>query len=103
MDEISENCHSLASTSLISILSTITSKIEPFVLGTEPLDFNLLPPFVIFLVYKTAAVVTDRLLAGNDSIEGLRQLRILRNFLRIVGERWLACGELVRKMFEKWM
>ena len=35
-----------------------------------------------------------------DSNEGLRKLRILRNFLRIVGNRWLGCGEL-SKVFEK--
>lgn len=29
-----------------------------------------------------------------DSIEGLKRVKILRSFLRMVGGRWLACGEL---------
>jgi hypothetical protein len=58
--------------------------------------------FVMFLVYKTAAIVTERLLMNSDLNEGLKKLRILRNFLRIVGERWLGCGEL-KKTLEKWV
>jgi hypothetical protein len=99
---VTENCNSIATTSLISLLSTITSTVEPFILGTQSIDFNFLPPFVTFLVYKTAAIVTERLLIHSDSNEGLKKLRILRKFLRIVGERWLGCGEL-SKTFEKWV
>jgi hypothetical protein len=90
----------MATTSLISVLSTITSTVEPFTLSTQSIDFNLLPPFVTFLVYKAAAIVTERLLIDIDSNEGLKKLRILRKFLRVVGERWLGCGELSRT-FEK--
>jgi len=97
---VTENCNSIATTSLISVLATITSTVEPFTLGAQSIDFNFLPPFVTFLVYKAAAIVTQRLLMDSDSNEGLNQLRILRNFLRIVKERWLGCGEL-SKMFEK--
>lgn len=98
-----EDCNSIATTSLISALSTITSTVEPFTLGTQYVDFNFLPPFVTFLVYKAAAIVTERLLTTSDSNEGLRKLRILRNFLMIMGERWLSCGELsktVEKLVE---
>jgi hypothetical protein len=45
-------------------------------------------------VYKAAVIVTERLLMDSDWNEKMRKLKILRNFLRIVGERWLACGEL---------
>jgi hypothetical protein len=97
---VTENCISLATTSLISTLSKVTSIVEPFITGTQSLDFNLLPPFVLFSVYKTAAVVTERLLMDNDSTEGMKRLRILRHFLQIVGKRWLSCGKLMKK-FEK--
>jgi hypothetical protein len=90
---VTENCNSIATISLISILSTITSTVEPFTLGSQSIDFNVLPPFVTFLVYKAAAFVTERLLMNIDSNEGPKKLRILRNFLSIVGERWLGCGE----------
>jgi hypothetical protein len=84
---VTENCSSIATTPLISVLSTIVSTVESFTLGAQSIDFNFLPPFVTFLVYKTAAIVTERLLIGIDSNEGLKKLRILRNFLRIVGKR----------------
>jgi hypothetical protein len=99
---VTENCNSIATTSLISVLSTITSTVEPFTLGTQSIDFDLLPPFVTFLVYKAAAIVTESLLMDSKSNEGLKQLKILRNFLRIVGERWLGCSELSRT-FKKWV
>jgi hypothetical protein len=100
--DATENCNSIATTSLISVLSTITSTVELFTLGTQSIDFNFLPPFVTFLVYKAAAIVTERLLMDSDWNEKMRKLKILRNFLRIVGERWLGCGEL-RTTFDKWV
>jgi hypothetical protein len=99
---VTENCNSIATTSLVSVLSTIISTVELFTLGTQSIDFNLLPPFVTFSVYKAAAIVTERLLKDNNSNEGLRKLRILRNSSRIVGERWLGCGVL-SKTFGKWV
>lgn len=88
-----ETCKNLATTSLISVLSTITSIVELFTFSTHSIDFDRLPPFVGFLVYKAAAIITERLPMDSDSDEKMRILKILRNFLRIVGERWLGCSE----------
>jgi hypothetical protein len=96
------DCNTIATTCLISVLSTITSTVELFTVGTQSVDLDVLPPFVIFLVYKASAIITERLLMGIDPNEGLKKLRILRSFLRIVGERWLSCGEL-SKACEKWV
>jgi len=95
-----EDCNSIATGSLISLLSSITDMVEPFTLGTEPVDFNSLPPFVTFEVHKAAAIVTKRLVVGTNTIEGLRQLRILRRFLRIVEERWLGSRRYLRLLDE---
>ncbi|KAH6669808.1 hypothetical protein B0J14DRAFT_671429, partial [Halenospora varia] len=97
---ITENCNSIATTSLISVLSTITSTVELLTVGTQSIDFNLLPPFVTFLVYKAAAIITERLLMGSDSNEELKKLRILRNFLRIVGERWVGSERYLKLLNE---
>ncbi len=78
----------------MSVLSTMTSIIENFTVGTQSIDFNLLPPFVAFFVYKAAAIVTERLLKDAELDENMRKLKILRNFLRIVGTRWLSCSKL---------
>ncbi|EXJ82580.1 hypothetical protein A1O3_06393 [Capronia epimyces CBS 606.96] len=93
-----ENCNSMATESLASVLSTITSTVELFTLGTQSVEFNVLrvPPFVTFLVYKAAAIVTKRLLvdtSSSGSDEELGKLRLLRNFLKIMGARWLGCGK----------
>lgn len=95
------NCNILATASLIPVLSTITSIVELFTLGTQSIDFNLLPPFVTFLACKAAVIVTERLLMDNDFKEKMRQWKILKSFLRIVGERWLGCGEWSIKS-DKW-
>jgi hypothetical protein len=62
-------------------------------LDTQSIDFNLFPPFVAFLVFKAAAIVTQRLLMDKNSYEDLKNLKILRKFLRAEGKRWLSCGE----------
>ncbi|TVY23821.1 hypothetical protein LHYA1_G007573 [Lachnellula hyalina] len=90
------NCTSIADTSLNSILSTVTSVVELFMMDTRPIDFNLIPPFVTFLVFKAAAIVTQKLLLDNDSSEDLKILRILRKFLGAVGKRWLSCDRYLK-------
>ncbi|KAK5215859.1 hypothetical protein LTR96_011184 [Exophiala xenobiotica] len=92
-----ENCNSLATTALICILSTITSTVELFTMGTRSIDFNYFPPLVTFLVYKAAMITTERLSMELDVNDGLARLRTLRKFLRIVAKRWLSCGKLNRK------
>lgn len=87
-----ENVNQIATESLISMLSSITSAVEPFTAGTQ-LNFDLLPPFTLFLVYKAASMVTERLLIDSDSAEeNLKRLRVLRGFLQVVGKRWLGCS-----------
>jgi hypothetical protein len=100
---VPENWKSIATKSLISILSTITSTVELFTMGTRSIDFNYFSPFVTFLVYKAAMITTARLSIELDVNDGLARLRILRKFLRIVSKRWLSCGKLnstARKLFK---
>ena len=42
--------------------------------------------------------MTERILGSGGSNEGLGSLRILRSFLKVVGERWLGCGELSNEL-----
>jgi hypothetical protein len=91
-----ENWNSLATTSLICTLSTITSTVELFTMGTRSVDFNHFPPLVTFLVYKAAMITTERLSMQLDANDGLARLRTLRKFLKIVAKRWLSCGKLNR-------
>ncbi|KAF4621941.1 hypothetical protein G7Y89_g14405 [Cudoniella acicularis] len=66
VDEITSKCLSVAVKFLDFLLSSIVNKVEPFALGTQPLDFDLLPPSIMFLVYKTAALVTERLWVDSE-------------------------------------
>lgn len=91
---VTENCKFIATKSLVTILATIITTIEPFALAKQPIDFNFLSPLVTFLVYKAAVIVTRGLLVDGTSHDGMRKLKVLRKFLKIVGERWLGCGEL---------
>ncbi|KAH8423955.1 uncharacterized protein LDX57_001711 [Aspergillus melleus] len=90
-DEQSLTCQTLATSSLNSILTTITNTIHPFVSSTQALDMSRLPPFLAFLVYKAAGLVTERMWMETDSSEALRKLRVLRGFLKLVSARWLCC------------
>jgi hypothetical protein len=112
---VTQHCNSIATESLASVLSTITSSVELFTLGTQSVDFDLLPPFVVFAVYKAAAILTKSLVvyaiaagngtgngtgtgggagnSGEESNESLRKLRVLRKFLGIAATRWLGCGK----------
>jgi hypothetical protein len=90
---VTDNCKYVAEESLAAVLSTVTGTIEPFALGMQPVNFNFLPPFVTFLVYKAALVVTRGLSVDSSRHDEMRRLRILRKFLRIVAERWLGCRE----------
>ncbi|TVY41848.1 hypothetical protein LOCC1_G004835 [Lachnellula occidentalis] len=94
------NCTSIADTSLNSVLNTVTSVVEIFMLDTRPIPFSPIPPFVAFLVFKAAAIVTQRLLLDIDSSEDLKRLRILRNFLGVAGKRWLSCERYLKLLNE---
>lgn len=83
----------MAMNSLATILASTTDSAESFTTGTHAIDYNYLPPFVTFLTYKAAALVTQRLWMEKDANEGLRKLRILRDFLEVVGQRWLSGSE----------
>lgn len=98
IDGQSLTCQTLATSSLNPILTTVTNMIHPFASGAQAIDFDRLPPFIIFLVYKAAGLVTKRMWMETDSSEALRKLRILREFLKLVNARW-SCGSKLTRSF----
>ncbi|KIW29622.1 uncharacterized protein PV07_05425 [Cladophialophora immunda] len=102
-----QDCNAVATNSLGSVISTITTTVELFTLGRQSIDLRMLPPFFTILVYKTAAIITRILLMntsattdGGDMKEYLRKLILLRNFLGIVGVRWLGCERYLKMLDE---
>ncbi|KAK5677467.1 hypothetical protein LTS10_010039 [Elasticomyces elasticus] len=95
-----DNWSLLATTMLISLLSTITSTVEVFATEKRSIDFSSFPPFVSFLVYKAAMITTERLSMGLDADDGLARLRTLRKMLRIMSKRWLSCERYLKLLDE---
>lgn len=58
--------------------------------GTGTFDVGTFSPFAFHLIYKAAAIVTERLQVGLELETNLQRVRILRKILRLVGHRWLA-------------
>jgi hypothetical protein len=91
-------CHSLATSALKPLLIAVVDAVYPFVSGERTLHLDRLPPFITFLVYKTASLMTERIWMASDSNEMLQRLRILRKFLELVNARWLCCGSYVPRL-----
>lgn len=94
VDGLTSNCVVLGTESLNLLISSTTQKIESLMLRIETIDYERLPPPTLLLVYKTASVVTKRLWIESEKSEGMRRLKILRDFLKAARKRWLCCGEL---------
>lgn len=89
-----EHCDAIANTSLISLRSAIVDAISPCMKTNVGIWWNKFPPFATFLIYKAAAITTERLVVGRDSNEELATLRLLRKVLELVATRWLGAGKL---------
>jgi hypothetical protein len=73
---------------LIEIISKI---VEPFGRGKD-VDLKILPPFIVYLVYKAASIVSERIRMGDESKNNLRRFKSLRNVLQLISQRWLVAG-----------
>jgi len=69
--------------------------------GTSESDLitNTWSPFALYLIYKSAVIVTETLHKGLDvELErSLQKLRTLRRFLKLMGRKWLAGGKCSAK------
>ncbi|KAM0145431.1 hypothetical protein ACHAQE_011285 [Botrytis cinerea] len=53
-------------------------------------DVQNFSPFVLHLIYKAGAIITERLQVGIDLEMNLRKVRIFRKFLKFMSQKWLA-------------
>lgn len=97
IDEDTRNCHNLAQGSLDSLVEVIVKMIEPFSEGEDIMDVRILPPFVIYLVYKVAAIVTERVWIDGGSRRSFQRLKSLRDALQLISQRWLAGGKEINQ------
>jgi len=58
-------------------------------------DIAIMPPFQIYLTYKTASLLTRKIQLSDPDIESsldLQKLGMLRRALRVMARRWLISG-----------
>ncbi|KIM97034.1 hypothetical protein OIDMADRAFT_131616 [Oidiodendron maius Zn] len=84
---------SQATAVLDTLIDDIVERVAGLNRGSLEPEESSIPLFVIFLVYKAAAITTGRLQNGIKPEANLQRLRILRNSLAALAQRWLAGGE----------
>lgn len=62
-------------------------------LSVDENDLERIPPFVNFLLYKAASIVTIRLRDQLNFEKNIQILKTLRVFLSRIRARWLAAGK----------
>jgi hypothetical protein len=78
------------------LLLEIFEVLQPFVSEDAVLNFQVfLPPFITYLVYKSAAIFTVRLQVGDMTLRSLNMLKAMRRFLQLVSGRWLIAGKFI--------
>lgn len=83
------------------MLSDIANAVRPFVEEDSVLNFELfLPPFVTYLTYKCATILTARLQIGNMTLPSIKMLKLMRSFLKLVSGRWLIAAYFLRMIDE---
>lgn len=60
---------------------------------TVVVDVQTISPFILHLIYKAAAIATERLQLSLDVKWNLQKVRTLRKILKLMGQRWLAGGK----------
>jgi hypothetical protein len=90
-------CQARVRSAVDSFLEAKLAMIQPYLEGNEPIDLKILPPFLAYLVYKCAAIVTERLRIGEGSFLNINALKGLRGFLALLSQRWLAGSKISTK------
>jgi len=86
---------SLDETTFASLDTLIDDIVEMVVVLNRddlPAKTPTIPPFVAFLIYKAAAIVTAKLQVDIEPEANLHRFRTLRNALKVTAQRWLAGG-----------
>lgn len=65
--------------------------------NTIVVDVQTISPFILHLIYKAAAIVTERLQVRLDVESNLQKVRTFRKILKLMGQRWLAGGKQIHQ------
>lgn len=76
---------------MTTVIEDIHDMIQPLIADENDLD--KIPPFINFLVYKAASIVTVRLRDQLIFEKNVQTLKTLREFLNRIRTRWLAAGK----------
>ncbi|KAG9232373.1 hypothetical protein BJ875DRAFT_81705 [Amylocarpus encephaloides] len=84
---------------LDSQLEELADFFRPTVEG-RPIEQLMLPPFVTYLLFKAASIFTERIKKGDNSTASMDKLRIFRDMLRMVNDRWRVAGRYLAMLDE---
>ena len=93
-DDEAGHCRAPSIVALGTLIDDILKLLKE--LGEGIIDaVQILSPFIRRLIYKAAAIVTERLQIHLDPEINLQKLRTLRKILKLMGQRWLAGGKRI--------
>lgn len=90
---------SQANAALDTLIDALVKRVEGLRSDTIFPEEPSIQPFVIFLIYKAAVITTGRLQNGIQPGSNMQRLRVLRNALIVIAQRWLAGGENPHRFF----
>jgi predicted AAA+ superfamily ATPase len=82
---------------MTTVIEDIYDMVHSFVVDEDDLD--RIPPFVNFLLYKAASIVTVRLRDQLNFEKNTQMLKSLRVFLDRLNTRWLTAGKQITGAF----
>ncbi|KAH6718292.1 hypothetical protein BKA61DRAFT_476355 [Leptodontidium sp. MPI-SDFR-AT-0119] len=94
LDDEAGHCRAPSIAALGTLIDGILKLLDE--LGGGIIDDVQIPsPFILHLLYKAAAIVTERVQIHLDPEINLQKLRTLRKTLKLMGQRWLAGGKQI--------
>ncbi|KFX93507.1 hypothetical protein V490_04805 [Pseudogymnoascus sp. VKM F-3557] len=93
-------CFAIATASLDILIEGVVRIAEQLVQTEHGSDIKFFPPFRIYLVYRSAAILTEKMHLNDLSGINLQRLKTLRQVLRTVSQRWLGAERYLKLLDE---
>ncbi|KAH7110620.1 hypothetical protein B0J11DRAFT_512506, partial [Dendryphion nanum] len=91
-DDETSHCRIQSAAALASFIEDILNPFKGLEEDKVVVDVQTISPFILHLIYKAAAIVTERLHLSIDLELNLKKARTFRKILKLMGQRWLAGG-----------
>lgn len=99
-DDETSHCRIQSAAALASFIEDILNPFKGLEEDKVVVDVQTISPFILHLIYKAAAIVTERLHLSIDLELNLKKARTFRKILKLMGQRWLAGERYLRLLNE---